>query len=435
MPFTLPRASRRAVSGVAIALLAALLAVVDVGTLTPAAHAADTDPVFSSVSGGTRVNVGGAVRSELTAASNLRVTTAGRSAVNNTAAVDVLGGLITAEGVSTRQRTTRTLSGGTMITSEAKIAGVTLLGGAITVDAVETRATATLDGDQVRRSGGTKFVGLDVRGHNVPLIVPRNLTLTIPGLATVVLNRVTGQLGGDALIKSVATSIHVTLLQPYGGLNAGASIEITPTLARILVPMPIDGEPVFGAAYATRVGVHVGDALNLASAPTSLMIAPAGGTNDVELTNAAAKASLPGLVKANTLSGSARVTVTSTESDGTMYARAADVSLLNGAITVDALTSMAHVRKAGSNAPTANGSSQLVGLTIGGRAIPVNVAPNTVYTIPGLVKVIVNEQIRRTAYLNGITVRALHVIALPDAPNDIAGIDIEIGVAAVAVLD
>ena len=79
-------------------------------------------------------------------------------------------------------------------------------------------------GWSIAHTGGTKFVGIHVQDNHVPLNVPRNLTLTIPGLAKVVLNKVTGQLGGDALIKSIAAGIHITLLQPYGGLNAGASI-------------------------------------------------------------------------------------------------------------------------------------------------------------------------------------------------------------------
>ena len=61
----------------------------------------------------------------------------------------------------------------------------------------------------------------------------------------------------------------------------------------------------------------------------------------------------------------------------------------------------------------------------------VTMKPNTTIKVPGLVKVVINEhtQLRNRPY-NGIAVRALHVIALPDAPEDIAGIDLELGVAA-----
>lgn len=402
--------------------------------LTPAAVAATpTDPVFRSVSGGSRITVGGIVRSELTAASSLRVTEPGRSSANDIASVNLLNGLLTATGVTTRQRTTRTLSGGTMITSEAKIAGVKLLGGAITVDAIETKATATLNGDEVKRTGGTKLVNLKVRDNDLPITVPKNTTVTIPGLATVVLNEVKGQIGGDALIKSVATGIKITLLSSYGQLDKGAVIEITPTKAFIELPVPIDGVPVFGVSYSSRTRIQVGDAVKLNAGPTSAMIMPAGGTNGLTLTNATAKLNLPGLITAYGLSGSAKGTVTNAETKGTLTGNVADVSLLGGAIEVDAVTATANLALQNGGPPTITGGSRLVGLTINGKSFPISVAPNTVVEIPGLVKVIINEQIKQTFPFNGIAVRALHIIALPDAPKEIIGLDVEVGVAAVWV--
>jgi hypothetical protein len=417
-----------------MALFTSLFTIVNVGPLAPAANAADpTDPVFHGASGGSRITVAGVVRSELTGASSLRVTEPGRSSENGIAGVNLLNGVLTATGITTRQKTTRPLGGGTMISSEAKIAGVSILGGAITVDAIETRATATLDADGVKRTGGTKFVDIRVRDNDLPINIPKNLAITIPGLAKVVLNEVKGQVGGDALIKSQATGIKITLLSSYGQLDRGATIEVTPTSAKILLPTPIDGDPIFGAAYSTRTQIKVGDTVKLNAGPTSAMIMPAGGTNGVELTNATGRLNLPGLVRANVLSGSAQGTVTSEESDGTMTGRVADVSLLGGAITVDAVTATTHITKVDGSPPTATGGSRLVGLNINGRTFPVSVAPNTVVEIPGLVKVIINEQIRQTTPFNGIAVRALHVIALPDAPRDIVGLDLEVGVAAIWV--
>ncbi|WP_182481389.1 choice-of-anchor P family protein [Nocardioides immobilis] len=385
------------------------------------------------MSGGSRVTVAGVVRSELTGSSTLRATGPGRSSGNAIAAVNLLGGVLTATGVSTQQKTTRPFGGGTMITSEAKIAGVSLLGGAITVDAIETRTTATLHDDEVKRTGGTKFVNLKVRDNDLPITVPKNTTVTIPGLAKVVLNEVKGQVGGDALIKSWATGIKITLLSSFGQLEKGAVIEITPTKALIVLPVPIDGEPIFGVSYSTRTRIHVGDAVKLNAGPTSAMIMPAGGTNGAELVNSVAKINLPGLLRAFALSGSAEGTVTADESDGTMTGEVADVSLLNGAIQVDAISATAHLNQVDGSPPTVTGGSRLVGLVINGRSFPVSVEPNTVVEIPGLVKVIINEQIRQEFPFNGIAVRGLHVIALPDAPEDIVGLDLEVGVAAIWV--
>lgn len=398
---------------------------------TRAAAAASTDPVFHAVSGGTRINVAGAVRSELTAASSMRVQHAPRHTENKTAGVNLLNGIVKAGAVSTYERTTKRLGGGVTVTSEAKIADVSLLDGAITVRAIETKATATIDANgEVSRKGGTKLVGLRVRDQHVPLVVPKNFGITIPGVASVVLNQVQGQLGGDALIKSQATGIHIVLLQPRDHLSAGANIEVTPTKARILLPTPIDGEPAFGFAYSSRVSVRAGDEANVVSAPTGVVICPAGGTNGVDLTNSTARVRLPGVADVKGLANTADAVVTSAKTDATMTAQIGAVNLLDGAITLDAVTAWSRVVQRGSHQPVKSGNAEIVNLVIGGNPVPVGVDPNTVIRIPGLVKVIVNEQKRLPFPYNGRAVRALHVIALPGAPDDIAGIDIELGVAA-----
>ncbi|MEZ0578892.1 choice-of-anchor P family protein [Nocardioides sp. MH1] len=401
---------------------------------TPASRAAtsaDTDPVFHAVSGGTRINVAGAVRSELTAASSMRVQRAPRHTENKTANVNLLNGIIKAGAVSTYEQTTKRLGGGVTVTSEAKIADVSLLDGAITVKAIETKSSATIDASgHVSRKGGTKLVGIRIRDHHIPLVVPKNFGLKIPGVATVVLNEVQGQLGGDALIKSSATGIHITLLRPRDGLSAGANIEVTPTKARILLPTPIHGEPAFGYAYSSRVTVHAGDAVNVMSAPTGVVICPAGGTNGVDLTNATARVRVPGVADVKGLANTADATVTSNRTDAKMVAQIGAVNLLGGAITLDAITATSRVVQRGNHRPAKHAHAEILGLVIDGNPIPVGVDPNTTIEIPGLVKVIINEQTRLPFPYNGRAVRALHVIALPGAPDDIAGIDIEIGVAA-----
>ncbi len=439
MSLKLPRALRRCSTGAVVALLLALLTIVE-APATPAAPttlpaaAAATDPVYHAVSGGSRVNVAGVVRSELSAASSLRVETAPRMVENKTADINLLKGVIKAEAVQSENRTTNVLGGGIQVSSKARIAGVSLLNGLITAQAIETTATATINsaGD-VRRNGGTRLIGVKIGDQRIPINVAKNTAIVIPGVLKVVVNEVRGQLGGDALIKSAATGLHITLLKPRDGLSAGASIELTPTMARILLPVPIDGEPAFGFAYSTRVGVHAGDAVDVKSAPTAVVICPAGGTNGVDLTNATARVLLPGVLKVNALANTANATVTNAETDATMTAKIGAVDVLNGLITLDAVVAKARVNQVGSNPPTKTASSKVLGLSIGGDEIPVKVSPNTVIEIPGLVKVIINEQTNLPFPYNGIAVRALHIIALPGAPDDIAGIDIEVGVAGVWV--
>lgn len=428
-------------------LFALLLGIsVITGPLVPAASARPivpaqvavsdpTEPVFASASGATRINVGGAVRSELTAASSLRTTESGRKTDNKTANLNVLNGLIRATAATSSQKTTNRLGGGIRITSEAEISNVNLFDGLIMVDAIKTTAYAQMDSaGNVSRGGFTNLVGVHIKDQKIPVDVPKNFAITIPGVAKVVLNEVKGQMGGDMLIKSVATGIHITLLAPKDDLSVGASIEVTPANAKILLPTPLDGIPAYGFAYSSRVRVHVGDAVNLLSAPLGLMVCPAGGTNGVDLTNSTARVRLPGLVDVQGLSNTANATVTDTETVETMTSRTGAVNLLNGAIKLDAIEAFSHVEKRGEDPTVNTAGSQILGLVINGNPVPVNVAPNTVIEIPGLVRVTINEQYEPPYTYDGILVRALHVEALPDAPDNIAGIDIELGVAAAWVL-
>lgn len=428
-----PRALRTGILGVVTALLAALVTVVGLVGPSPAhaAAAAKTeDPVYHAVSGGTRIQVAGAVQSGLTGASSLRVENAPRKVENKTANANVLKGVIKAEAVQTRNSTRKVL-GGVEVTSYSRIAGVSLLNGLITANAIETTATATIRGDDVSRNGRTKFVGVKIGDTRIPLNVAKNTAIVIPGVIKVVVNEVRGQMGGDALIKSQATGLRITLLESRDGLRQGASIELTPTMARILLPVPINGEPAFGYAYSSRVAAHVGDEVNVMSAPTAIVICPAGGTSGAQIENGTARAVLPGIVQARGLGNIADATVTSRRTVATMTAKIAAVDLLGGLITLDAVTSTARVVKVKGKKLRRTGNAKIVGLTIAGNPIDIGVGPNTTIKVPGLVKVIINERTRlkRRPY-NGIAVRALHVIALPDAPEDIAGIDIELGVAA-----
>ncbi|PWN04693.1 hypothetical protein DJ010_03475 [Nocardioides silvaticus] len=433
MSLRLPRALRTGILGLVTALIAALLTFAGFVGPTPAhaaAAPATSDPVYHAVSGGSRIQVAGAVQSGLTAASSLRVENAPRTVDNKTADANVLKGVLEAEAIQTRNSTKKVL-GGVEVTSYSRIAGVSLLDGLITAKAIETTATATIRGDDVSRKGRTKFVGVKVGDTNIPLNVPKNTGITIPGVIKVVVNEVRGQIGGDALIKSQATGLRITLLESRDGLRQGASIELTPTMARILLPVPIDGEPAFGYAYSSRVAAHVGDEVNVMSAPTSIVICPAGGTSGVPLENAAARAVLPGIVQARGLGNYADATVTSRKTVAKMQAKIGAVDLLGGLITLDAVTSTARVVKVKGKKTRKTGNAKIVGLTIAGNPVDISVRKNTVIKVPGLVKVVINEHtpLKRRPY-DGLAVRALHVIALPDAPEDIAGIDIELGVAA-----
>ena len=76
----------------------------------------------------------------------------------------------------------------TSLTSHAETADVDLLGGLITADAVDTTSTTTFTGTDFETNSYTQFVNLKISNFDVPINIARNFTLTIPGVAKVVLN-------------------------------------------------------------------------------------------------------------------------------------------------------------------------------------------------------------------------------------------------------
>jgi len=104
----------------------------------------------------------------------------------------------------------------------------------------------------------------------------------------------------------------------------------------------------------------------------------------------------------------------------------ASINLLNGLIKADAITVDARSTVLTGHNRVVAGSSQLVNLVIGGHAIPINAAPNTVITIPNVLTVTINQQLM-TPF--GITVRALDITLLNPSNNIPAGVEIQVATA------
>lgn len=162
-----------------------------------------------------------------------------------------------------------------------------------------------------------------------------------------------------------------------------------------------------------------------------------GGTafNDSR-TNGVAGVSVPGLIKVGAVTtsqvaspyGADGLQVTST-------AKIAGIDLLSGAIKVDAIetTNIARATPAGFSKQA---ESKLATLTIGGKAYPLSVAPNTKIEIPGLAEVVINEQISNSG-ASGIEtkVNALRVTLLKDVAGAKIGSTIRLATSTVNILN
>ena len=343
-------------------------------------------------------------------------------------------------------------------TGVAESAGVNVLGGLVTADVVRAVANAKATGFNASVSiAGSAFKNLDVNGTQLNNVDP-NTRIDLPAAAFglgsyVALLEETasisqppaGQISGGSFAAHVTVNmIHVHIAGVIGGIEA-ADVIVSQAAAHADFPQP-GGCPAL-------VGTVSGDAtiLDEQTDPAALpvlfgrvAIPPQGGHDHQDLDQLTTSAATSGTSVSDSLGS-----VTSTTSTSTSLAQAQNVCVVPTAgactVSVRALSSQANSTSGGgASSSNANGTS-LLGVTVGSTMIGDNPAPNTCISVIPNVAVILNEQVCDGAgTLNcsptgtpvtcsgstssGLTVRAVHVIVtdggtlgLPAGANVIVG--------------
>jgi hypothetical protein len=369
-----------------------LVALLATGFAAPAQAA--TAWAYVSTAGGTYVQALDAnVSSQLTAQSGITGGPAGQTSTNSTASVNVAG-LVSAGITTTSATSTAVTGGGVQLVSKAKTAGVNLLGGLITADAIETTSTLTGNGDGTTSSdGGTKFVNLKIAGINLPLNIPRNYFVEIPGVAQIGINGFISATadGGRA---SQAWGLGIVLLQGQGGAKPGAAIYVNPTFQSVNPVPPASGADISGNAYGTWVQAAVGSTVGISSGPTAMIGTPYAGSFGKPLTNSTVSVNVPGILSTGVITSTTTSNKTGTsDAEITNSNQLAKVNVLGGIITADAVGVTAHGKRV-SGVYTGDMKMTLVNLKVAGAVIPLDVAPNTTITVAGLGKVVINQQLQ-----------------------------------------
>ena len=111
-----------------------------------------------------------------------------------------------------------------------KLAGINLLGGAITADAIEGAAhVETTPSGGTTSSTFTSLVNLKIGGNSIPINVSPNTVINLGTLAKIVIRKEVKNAS-----QALVTALEVTLLQPFGGMQTGAKIEIGVAAAWII---------------------------------------------------------------------------------------------------------------------------------------------------------------------------------------------------------
>ena len=101
-----------------------------------------------------------------------------------------------------------TSGSGTSSQSQSSVASLSLLGGLVAADVVKSNSSATCSGSSASTSGSAELVGLTVAGQSI-LVSNPNLSISLPGGISVIINQQTSSSGGSSGSITV-NALHVT---------------------------------------------------------------------------------------------------------------------------------------------------------------------------------------------------------------------------------
>jgi hypothetical protein len=340
--------------------------------------------------------------------------------------------LLAASSTSTVDPTTNTATDAGI----AESAGVNLLGGLVTADTVRGVATAQASGfNSSFSSAGSAFNNLVVNGVQMNNVNP-NTTIDLPA----------AQFGACSFVKLLEETGSSS--QPPPGQLAGGTYaaDLTVNMIRVhITGLALTGDAVdvvvsHAQAHAdfpqpsgcpALVGTVSGDAtiINEQANPSQLpvvvgfvSIPPQGGHDHQDLDQLSTS-----LVSSGTSVSDSAGTVFASSSNSSSFAKAQNVCALpvNGVCTASAsvINSQANSVSGGGRSSSDTAGTSLLGLSVAGIPVSNNPPPNTTILVPGIGSVTLNEQICDGGGAppclgttsSGIRVRAIHVII--DNPN------------------
>ncbi len=353
--------------------------------------------------------------------------------------------LLSASSTSTVDSTTNTATD----TGVAESAGVNLVGGLVTADVVRGVATAQASGfNSSFSSAGSAFKNLVVNGTPMNNVNP-NTTIDLPaaqfGAGSFVKlfeetgsssQPSTGQLTGGTFAADLTVNmirVHITSLALTG---EAIDVVVSHAQAHADFPQPSGCPALVGTVSGNATIVN--EQTNPSQLPVVVgfvSIPPQGGHDHQDLDQLSTS-----FVSGGTSVSDSAGSVLTSSSNSSSFAKAQNVCALpvNGVCTVSAYAIISQANSAsggGKSSSDAQGTS-LLGLSVGGMSVGDNPPPNTTILVPGIGSVTLNEQTCDGGGVppcsgttsSGIRVRAIHVIVnnpnalgVPQAADVIVG--------------
>ncbi|WP_110206300.1 choice-of-anchor P family protein [Nocardioides daejeonensis] len=396
------------------------------GHLPPAAAAKSQPWAYVSYAGGTMVRaLGTTISSDLTSQSTISGAQVPNKMTSSTASVKVAPRqLVDVSAIKTSTKAKRHKQGTKLIT-KSRTGKVSLLGGLVRADAVVTKNITQGTPHGLTAHSTTRFVNLRVLGAKLPVDLPENFRIVIPGVAMVEANvSQVGQKHGVA--TNTGYALGIWLLSDRGPAPLGSKIILNPTYSLLSVPVPKGNPALGGFAFGTDVQVKVTDMVKGQVGRTAQATTPPNGSGGRKELNRTAEVNVPGVVTVGAVSSFTKSKARRGYGRIVNQNQIAGVDLFNGLIHVDAIRVRAEsTYRNGRFKPKE--SISFVNLRIAGKSIPVNIGKNTTIDVAGLGKVVLNQRIRKG---NSNKIRGLYVKVLEPGNGVEVGATIELAVAA-----
>lgn len=371
---------------------------------------------------GSYVSAAGAVRSGPSAVSALGCGPPAGFKTSNSAATTAVPGSMSVANVVT---TGSTAASPDRSATTARAAAVDVLGGRVTANLVKAVSITTHDSAGYHTDATeTTFSNLMVLGVPVVGTPAPNTTVLLPGVGHVVLNEqhssVTATSGS---LTVLAVHAYVTESSPSGPV-VGTNIIVAGALSAITAPT---GGFLTGTAYGSSG--QVGSTLR--SGPSFPETIPCAGTTNHVVTNVGAGVTVPGYLTTGATTDTARGVLSATTATGQTTATVADANLVNGLIKATEIRASAHVARWNGSTSLSDADSGFGSLTVNGKAVSTSVAPNTVMQFAGIGTLYLH---RKIVTGNSVEVRMIEFVVTHTNPFHLpVGTDLRVAVASAGV--
>jgi len=315
--------------------------------------------------------------------------------------------------------------------ASSNTASINLLSGLISAQEIKAVSTTTLQSNgtfQVSSAGST-FNNLVILGHVYNGSVPANTRINLPLIGYVVLNEQTSNIQTSMANLTVnMIHIHITVINVLG-LQVGTEVVVSSATSGML--------NVFAPAIMTSqsFGTEVIGSI-LDSAPTAPVMTPCLGTHGTVMTNTLAGLNLPPILNSGTVTDAGVTNLTIPMSSGRSTSTVQGLNLLNGLVTANVMTAQVVATADGANRVFSNASDSFLGISVAGHPEIVDSVPyNTSVSLAGLGTLYLKRVVRTGPPIGILEMRSLELVVNQNNSYGLPiGLDLIVGDAAMQIV-